>query len=81
MAKQEDSELAELDLDFYANLTPHEKLILQYISHGMTVEETAIQMNRTTFAVGNSMSEIRRKLRAKNQAQAVRNALRLGLID
>lgn len=61
-------------------LTPRELEALRWFSHGLTREMVAEVMGISTETVKTTVAVARMKLRAKNTAHAVGNALRLGLL-
>lgn len=62
-------------------LTATEYRVLQAFSYGQTREGTATILGLTVGSVAGVEKEVRRKLRAKNMAQAIANAMRAGLLS
>lgn len=62
------------------DLTPTEFRVLQAYSYGLDEEGAAVVLGLSDTQVHNARTKLRRKLRAKNMAQAVANAMRLGLL-
>jgi DNA-binding NarL/FixJ family response regulator len=61
-------------------LEPNDVLILKGLSYGCTEEQVAGMLGQTVPAVNQRMKHIRYHLAAKNQAEAVANALRHQII-
>jgi two-component system response regulator DesR len=62
-------------------LTPREREVLDLIARGATNREIAAQLNLSPHTIHEHTSTLYRKLGARNRADAVQRAHRLGLID
>ena len=62
-------------------VTPAEKVILLYLSHGPTITDLARMYDVSRYTMRDRVRTIQVKLAAKNAAHAVAIALRHGLID
>ena len=63
------------------DLTPAELRVVAAMSHGLTAEMAADLLGVATETVKTHLKAARVRLRAKNTAHAVANALRQGLIE
>lgn len=61
-------------------LSPRERRVLELLSHGLTQAIVADEMGIRPTTVSTCMHTVRLKLRAKNEAHAVANAILLRLI-
>jgi DNA-binding NarL/FixJ family response regulator len=61
-------------------LTPREALILKHIANGATNAEVATEVRLDIRTVKHHASSVFRKLGARNRAEAVALAYRLGLV-
>jgi DNA-binding NarL/FixJ family response regulator len=69
----------DTDMDGYG-LTPREALILKHIANGATNAEVATEVRLDIRTVKHHASSVFRKLGARNRAEAVALAYRLGLV-
>jgi DNA-binding CsgD family transcriptional regulator len=61
-------------------LTGQELRTLRALSHGLSEREAAVVLGYTAWGIADHMTNARRLLRAKTNAQAVAEAFRRGLI-
>jgi two-component system response regulator DesR len=64
-----------------ANLTEREREVLDLVAQGATNREIAEQLFLSPHTVKEHTSSLYRKLKARNRAEAVQRAQRLGLIN
>ena len=61
-------------------LTPRQLEVLQFLAHGVTNQEIALQLQVTLYTARHHVSEILTRLHAANRAEAVAIAVRHGLV-
>jgi len=66
--------------EHYIPLSPREMEILKYVTHGMSNQEVALELNISQQTVKNHMTSILRKLNVKDRTQAAVTAIRRGWV-
>ncbi|HEU5001867.1 MAG TPA: response regulator transcription factor [Actinomycetota bacterium] len=63
------------------SLTPREKEVLRLLSEGLSARQMARQLKLSERTVNTHVANVYRKLAVSNRVQAVRQAIRLGLVN
>lgn len=63
------------------SLTPREKEVLRLLSEGLSARQMARRLDLSERTINTHVANVYRKLNVTNRVQAVRQAIRLGLVD
>ena len=63
------------------SLTPREKEVLRLLSEGLSARQMARRLDRSERTINTHVANVYRKLAVSNRVQAVRQAIRLGLVN
>lgn len=63
------------------SLTPREKDVLRLLSEGLSARQMARRLELSERTINTHVANVYRKLAVSNRVQAVRQALRMGLVD
>ena len=63
------------------SLTPREKEVLRLLSEGLSARQMARRLELSERTINTHVANVYRKLAVSNRVQAVRQAIRLGLVQ
>ena len=63
------------------SLTPREKEVLRLLSEGLSARQMARRLELSERTINTHVANVYRKLAVSNRVQAVRQAIRLGLVN
>ncbi|MCW3043539.1 MAG: DNA-binding response regulator, partial [Actinobacteria bacterium] len=63
------------------SLTPREKEVLRLLSEGLSARQMARRLDLSERTINTHVANVYRKLAVSNRVQAVRQAIRLGLVN
>jgi DNA-binding NarL/FixJ family response regulator len=72
--------MASLEVERYYRISTREKEILRMVQRGLRNQEIAIELNFSEGTVRNYISDIYRKLDARNRLEAIQKAVEIGLL-